>query len=161
MNRDTQLLWEAYLTEADASAQHWGPITDDNDKVVIELWVADMVDYAYKHLRNTVQLWDPNKLNTGVEQGRGVRDPKSLPAMVKSMEKNGFNPNNPVLAQLPSAGDTWTATVFDGNHRVNAAREADIKEVPVIQIDHIIQHLISNRTAGPNEEQKIMGINTK
>lgn len=107
---------------------------------VVERWMRgdklyDERVHGYYPLRDLWPLreytWTRSTSRAGVLDGEDLPGPEKWDRLVASMRRSGWDPNQPAQIQV---GKDGKAKVAEGNHRLAVAREAGIREVPVVFI---------------------------
>ena len=131
-------LLEAVDTKHQVGGEHWGEMKDDEGNSHY-IYVKDVIDAANKTVKTenapTNQFEEP-----------GVARPENVKKYAETM-KNGqwdWNKSGPIYGTL------WQGKygMFDGNHRLAAARMAGLKAVPLKNVGNIIDTAIANKKQG-------------
>ena len=132
------LLVKIILEETDTThvvgGEHWGEMKDNqgNSNYV---YVKDVIDAANKTVKTQM-------ISTDKFEKPGVAKPKNVKKYAKDM-KNGnwdWDKSGPIYGTL------WEGKygMFDGNHRLAAAKLAGLKTVPFKNVGDIIDKAISS-----------------
>jgi len=139
-------LIESVDTEHKVGGEHWAKMGDDEGNTNY-VYVKDILDAADKTIKTKIVKTD--KFNKP-----GIAKPKNVKKYADDM-KNG---NWDWEKSGPIYGDLWEGKygAFDGNHRLAAAIEAGLEEVPFKNVGDIISKAISNKKR--NKETIIGGV---
>jgi len=129
---------ESIDTQHKVGGDHWGEMKDDegNSNYV---YVKDVIDAANKTVKT-------ENVPTNKFEEPGIARPENVKKYAEDMRQGKWDWNK----SGPIYGTLWQGKygMFDGNHRLAAAKMAGLKEVPFKNVDNIINTAIKNFKAG-------------
>ena len=146
-------LIEQILSEMDTGhkvgGEHWGEMKDDQGNSHY-VYVKDVIDAANKTEKT---------INAPVNQFEepGIAKPENVKKYAEVMKNNKWDWNQ----SGPIYGTIWQGKygMFDGNHRLAAAKMAGLKEVPFKNVGAIIDTAIENKKQ--NKKTVIGGVEVR
>jgi len=146
MNKDQRLLEEAYLsiykpileavdTTHQVGGDHWGELKDDEGKSHY-VYVKDVINAANKTIKTEM-------VPVSMFEEPGVAKPENAREYAEKMKKGEWDWEK----SGPIYGTLWQGKygMFDGNHRLAAAKLAKLDKVPVKDISSIIDKAIEDK----------------
>lgn len=131
-------LLEAVDTKHQVGGEHWGEMKDDEGNSHY-IYVKDVIDAANKTVKT-------ENAPTNKFEEPGVARPENVKKYAETMKSGQWDWNK----SGPIYGTLWQGKygMFDGNHRLAAARMAGLKTVPLKNVGNIIDTAIANKKQG-------------
>lgn len=129
---------EAVDTEHKVGGDHWGEMKDD-EGTSHYVYVKDVIDAANKTVKTET-------VPTSKFEEPGVARPENAKKYAETMKAGQWDWNK----SGPIYGTYWQGKygMFDGNHRLAAAKMAGLQQVPLKNVGNIIDTAIANKKTG-------------
>jgi len=133
-----RLFLEGTDTEHKVGGDHWGEMKDDNG-ISHYVYVKDVIDAANKTVKT-------ENVPTDKFEKPGIAKPENVKKYAEGMKTKiwDWNKSGPIYGTL------WQGRygMFDGNHRLAAAKAANLNSVPFKNVGSIIDTAIANKKSG-------------
>lgn len=125
-------------TEHQVGGDHWGEMKDDEGNSHY-VYVKDIIDAANKTVKT-------ENVPTDKFEKPGIAKPENVKKYAEDMNSNKWDWEK----SGPIYGTLWQGKygMFDGNHRLAAAKEAKLTSVPFKNVGDIIDTAIANKKSG-------------